>query len=207
MEDFLTKDLTCRLCGNEFSSLAVRKSKQMVTKRDNDFCFHYAREVPFYYNVFICPECGYGFLESFEKEPGEKMKEKIAPLEEDYSGKRDNYLAEKAYQRAIECARMQKEGFAVLASLYLQLAWIYRFREDIENEQTMLSEALGYYIDVYEKSDLADASRVMYLIGELNRRLGNNKEAVFWFSRVANDQECKEAMRRLARQAWQSLRE
>jgi len=207
MEDFLNKDLTCRLCDKEFSATVVRKSKQQVLKKDGDFCFHYAKEVPFYYNVFICPHCGYGFLESFEKEPGAGMREKIAPLPEDYSGRRDNDLAEKAYLRAIECAKMQKENFAVLASLYLQLAWIYRFREDGEKEQAALNEALGYYIDVYEKTDMGDPSKIMYLIGELHRRLGKEKEAVKWFSRVANDKEGNQAMRRLARNAWQSLRE
>jgi len=206
MENFYTKDLGCKLCGADFKSLLVKKSKQAVTKRDSDFCFYYENEVPFYYNVFICPACGYGFLESFEKKPGGKMKESISPLAEDYCGERDNALAEKAYLRAIECAKMQKESDAILASLYLQLAWIYRFREDEVKEEQALNEALGYYIEVYEKSDLADASKVMYLIGELSRRLGN-KEAVFWFSRVANDESGKEAMRRLARQAWQSIKQ
>ena len=207
MDDFFSKDLVCPLCDYAFQSSMVRKSKQQVLKKDSDFCFHYAKEVPFYYYAFICPNCGYGFLESFEKEPGAGMRERIAPLPEDYSGKRDNELAEKAYLRAIECAKMQKENYTVLASLHLQLAWIYRYREDKEKEGAALNEALGYYIDVYEKTDMGDPSKIMYLIGELHRRLGKEKEAVKWFSRVANDKEGNQAMRRLARNAWQSLRE
>ncbi len=206
MDDFLNKNVTCKLCATDFETLMARKSKQAIVKTDPDFCTHYENEVPFYYYIFVCPQCGYAFLENF-KEPGEKMKEKIEPLPEDMSGKRDNNLAEKAYLRAIECARMQRESDAVMASLYLQLAWIYRFRGDEESELAALNEALGYYIDVYEKSDLEDVSKVLYLIGELNRRLGRNKDAVFWFSRVANDQDCSQAMRHRARQAWQSLRE
>ncbi len=206
MDDLLTKNLTCKLCGHEVETLMARKSKQATVKTDSDFCVHYENEVPFYYNVFICPKCGYGFLENF-KDPAKKMKEKIEPLPEDLTGKRDNQLAEKAYLRTLECARMQRESDPVMASLYLQLAWIYRYRGDEENEKTMLNEALGYYIDVYEKSDQGDVSKVLYLIGELNRRLGNNKDAVFWFSRLVNDQNCSQAMRHRARQAWQSLRE
>lgn len=207
MDLFLTKNVNCKLCGNEFSTQFIRKSKLPVVKTDSDFCVHYEQEIPFYYNVLICPECGYGFLDSFAKNPDEKMHEKISPLPDDFSGKRDNALAEKAYQRVIECAKRQKESDAVLASLHLQMAWIFRIRGDQENELTMLNEALGYYIDVYEKSDIEDPSKVIYLIGELNRRLGKNKEAVFWFNKVANDEQSNKAMRRMARQAWQSLRD
>jgi uncharacterized protein len=206
MEDFYTKDLTCELCGREFPSLLVRKSKQAVTKTDSDFCAYYEGEVPYFYHVFICPACGYAFLESFTKKPGNKMKEKLSPLPDFFSGKRDAPTAQLAYKRAIECAKMQREDDAVLASLHLQLGWICRLTGDEQKELAALREALGHYVAVYESSNLPDASKVMYLIGELNRRLGNLKEAVFWYSKVAGDEKCSAAMRRRARDAWQSLR-
>ncbi len=206
MEEFYTKDLTCKLCAKEFQSLLVRKSKQAVMKTDSDFCVYYEGEVPYFYHVFLCPACGYAFLESFAKKPGEKMQEKITALPDFFSGKRDAPTAQLAYKRAIECAKMQREDDAVLASLHLQLAWIFRLTGDEEKELAALREALGYYVAVYESSNLPDASKVMYLIGELNRRLGNLKEAVFWYSKVTNDEKSNVAMQRRARDAWQSLR-
>ncbi len=209
MDDFYTKQQSCKLCSCEFETLVARKSKQPVLKTDSDFCTYYERETPFYYNIFVCPRCSYAFLDSFKK-PGDKVQEKLKnnlkPLEDDFSGRRDHELAEKAFLQAIEVAKLQREGDTVLASLYLQLAWIYRFRGEEESEKAMLEEALSYYVEVYEKSDLEDVSKVLYLLGELNRRLDRAKEAVFWFSKVANDEACNEAMRHRARQAWQSLR-
>ena len=206
MEDLYTKYLTCKLCGREFSSLLVRKSKQAVTKTDSDFCTYYVDEVPYFYHVFICPACGYAFLEPFTKKPGDKIKEKISPLPDYFSGKRDAPTAQLAYKRAIECAKIQREDDAVLASLYLHLGWIFRLTGAEEKELAALREALGYYVAVYESSNLPDASKVMYMIGELNRRLGNAKEAVFWYSRVTSDEKSNAAMRRRARDAWQSMR-
>lgn len=206
MDDFYKKDLTCKLCGREFSSLLVRKSKQAVIKNDSDFCAYYEGEVPYFYHVYICPACGYAFLESFTKKPGDKMKEKLRPLPDFFSDKRDALTAQLAFKRAIECAKMQREDDAVLASLHLQLGWIFRLIGDEQKELAALREALGHYVAVYESSNLLDASKVMYLIGELNRRLGNLKEAVFWYSKVAGDEKSNAAMRRRARDAWQSLR-
>lgn len=206
MEDMYTKELTCMLCSKAFKSRAVRKSKQAVLKTDSDFCMYYEKETPYFYHVNVCPHCGYAFLESFAKKPGEKMKEKLTTLPDFFSGKRDAATAELAYKRAIDCAKMQRENDEIMASLYMQMAWINRLRGDRVKEEAHLGEALAHYTGVYEGSDLEDASKVMYLIGELNRRIGCNKKAVFWFSRVANDENCSQAMRYRARQSWQSLR-
>ena len=146
-------------------------------------------------------------MESFKKNPAESMKIKLTPLPDFFSEKRDAATAELAYKRAIECAQAQREEDDVMASLYLKMAWINRLRGDQEKEKTNMGHALAHYIGVYENSDQVEISRVMYLIGELNRRLGNNKEAVQWFSRVANDSNSSQAMRHRARQAWQTLRQ
>ena len=135
------------------------------------------------------------------------MKAKLTPLPDFFSEKRDAATAELAYKRAIECARMQREEDDIMASLCLQMAWINRLRGDDEKEKVNMEQALAHYVDVYEKSELEDASKVMYLIGELNRRLEREKDAIFWFSRVVNDNNSSQAMRHRARQAWQSLRQ
>lgn len=206
MDELYKKNMQCKLCEKKFTSLGVRRSKQQVASTDSDFCIHYKGEVPYFYFVLVCPECGYAFLESF-KNPPDSMRDRLRPMPDMFSGRRNSMSAELAFKRAVECAKMQKESDAVLASLYLHLAWIYRGRGEEEKEKEMLAEALGYYNDVYEKSDIEDPSRVMYLVGELHRRLGRSKEAVFWFSRVVNDKEANPAMRNRARTAWQLVAE
>lgn len=207
LQDFLKKEYSCNLCSNSFTSLTVKKIAQPVSKTDTDFCVYYERETPYFYHVFVCPECGYAFTESFKKKPAENMRQQISPLPDFFSEKRDAPTAQLAYKRAIECARLQRESDTVLASLYLQLSWILRIKGDQAGEKNAQQEALAYYKGAYEGSDLEDASKVMYLIGELYRRLGDQKEAIYWYSRVANDKKSNQAMRRMAREAWQSLRE
>ncbi|MNI97829.1 hypothetical protein D3C73_1565510 [compost metagenome] len=54
----------------------------------------------------------------------------------------------------------------------------------------------------------ANNARLLYLIGELNRRVGNNHEAVKWFSRVINDKNIVDsAMIHASREQWKLLRE
>ena len=210
MEDLYAKQLKCGLCEHGFTSHLVRRSAQQAADSDSDFRIQYKRETPYFYSVFLCPSCGYAFLESFKKpreKQREKIHEKIRPLPDFFGEKRDAATAELAYKRAIECARLQGEDYIVMASLYLHLAWIHRVRQNAKGEQEALEESLNYYVAVYEKSELSDATKVMYLIGELNRRLGREKDAVFWFSRVVNEDHTNIAMRRMARQAWQQLRE
>lgn len=65
------------------------------------------------------------------------------------------------------------------------------------------------YVKVYEKDGIAgNDARLMYLIGELNRRIGEYSVAVMWFSRLINDQKIMDAaMIRAAREQWVILRE
>ena len=207
MDDFMKKEQTCKVCTKKFTSLLVRKSKQPVVKSDSDFCLYYEKETPFFYHVFICPECGYTFLESFKKDPPPGLREKLTSLPDVFSEKRDASAAELLYKRAIDIARQQKEDDQVLASLHHYLAWAYRFKGDKEKEKTTLSEALAYYRGVYENINVDDPFKVMYLIGDLYGRLGDKNEAVKWFSRVANDKSASQAMRHRSREAWQQLRE
>ncbi|MNJ50328.1 hypothetical protein D3C77_455990 [compost metagenome] len=69
--------------------------------------------------------------------------------------------------------------------------------------------ALDSYIKVYELEGVSGSdARLMYLIGELNRRVGHYNEAVQWFSRVINDKKIMDAaMIRASREQWALLRE
>ena len=50
-------------------------------------------------------------------------------------------------------------------------------------------------------------NKLMFLIGELYRRLGEAKTAVKWFSRVVNDKKIVDAaMIRASRDMWQQVR-
>jgi len=89
------------------------------------------------------------------------------------------------------------------------IAWLYRYQGISDQEQRFLNFSLESYIRVYELDGVgANNARLLYLIGELYRRVGNNNEAVKWFSRVINDKNIMDsAMIHASREQWKILRE
>lgn len=207
MEDLVFKTVHCNLCKHQFKTPRVKRKKQKAITTDPDFCVHYESENPIYYYVAVCPQCGYSFTEAF-KRPKKGIEEKVPSLDDDYLRQRDADIAEKSYWRAIECAMVQEERSAVLAGLYHHLAWVYRLKGDKEKEKEALQKAYQYYYTTYQETYAGDTGRIMYLLGEISRRLGNYKEAVFYLSKVANDRTIADpGLTRQAREIWQRARE
>ncbi len=212
MDALFLKNLKCLACKADFQSSKVRRSKYSVIKVDTDFCTFYRGENPLFYNVFICPQCGYGFTEHFST-PADQVKEEInrhiSPFSLDLGGMRNLDLAVLANMRAIECAQLQNEKDVLKASLYLQIAWFYRIEGDGDAEKIYLEEARRFYDIAFENdTSITDVGRVLYLLGELNRRLGNDKEAIFYLGRVINDKSINDpGIIRMARERWQDIRE
>lgn len=82
------------------------------------------------------------------------------------------------YQLALLTAQTIGEHQRVVAGLLHHIAWLFRYRGMEAEEQRYLRFALEAYISVYEYEwqDQNDA-RLMYMIGELHRRLGEYNEA------------------------------
>ena len=84
----------------------------------------------------------------------------------------------------------------------------HRLESSEVEEIRFLRHALDAYHSVYENESVENDAKLMFLIGELHRRVGDNKEAVFWFSRVVNDTRIVDAsMINASREQWQLLRE
>ncbi len=213
MDLLYDKKYTCPLCQREFTNKRVRISKIRIKQVDSDFCTHYHGENPNYYLVIICPFCGFTYTEN-NSEIKIQGKENLIKflkgnrLKDDFTGARNDELALKAFFRAVNLGESRKEKNLVLANLYLQTAWIYRFMEDGEKEREYLQKALNYFLEFYEKdSRTGNLAKVLYVIAELYRRLGNEKEAVFWFGRIIKDKSITDAgIIRKAREQWQLIR-
>ncbi len=84
-----------------------------------------------------------------------------------------------------------------------------RYEANHNDEKRFLRFALQAYIRVYEVEGVElNNAKLMYLIGELNRRIGEWNDAVRWFSRVVNDKKIVDAaMIRASREQWQLIRE
>ncbi len=211
MDNLFKKTVQCSVCDNSFESAKVRRSKVAVKSIDTDFFTVYRGDNPLFYLVYICPHCGFGFTENFKK-PTEEMQEAflklLSPLPGDYSGHRTLEMGIQAYERALECAHLLNTKNQVLAGLTLHLTWFYREAGNSEKENEYLQKALDYFTAAYEREvESGTLAKTLYLMGELSRRLGDERRAVQCFGRIIGDQTIRDAgIIRMARERWQELR-
>ncbi|GIQ68421.1 DUF2225 domain-containing protein [Xylanibacillus composti] len=217
VEPLYQKEVTCHHCGMGFKTSRVRPSFKKPVRRDTDFCAYYMDETanPEFYVVRVCPYCGFASTESFSESLTDAQKlqfqDKIANYWQitDYGGARSWEEAMKCYKLALLCAQLKKEKPRVISGILHHIAWLYRYKKNHEQESKFLEFALESYIEVYEQEGASvNDARLMYLIGELSRRLKRYNEAVRWFSRVVNDKTIMDAaMIQASREQWQMVRE
>ena len=214
IEGLYDQKIHCPLCSTEYRTKKVLSRAAKVKGVDGDFCAHYSGLNPSHYAVNVCRECGFAFLE--------KTKPKIS------SSQRSQYIADVisrwqprtltegrsvqeavvAFKLAIFCAQYIEEPARTVGGLCLQLAWLYRELEDEEQEMRFLREALEFYRDAYETDTSIELDgRLTYLLGELYRRVGDDRSAVLFFNQLIHDKQAMPKYVRLARKQWELLRE
>ena len=215
LEPLYSINVVCCNCEHQFSTSRVRPSFKKAVRTDADFCAYYNNENPDYYVVRVCPKCGFASTEHSTERLSDMQKKQFAEkigkrwIERDYSGHRDWEIALETYKLALLCAQTIGEKDRIIASLLHHIAWLYRYKGDEEQEQRFLKYCLDSYIRVYELEGVgANNARLLYLIGELNRRTGDYHQAVKWFSRVINDKHIVDsAMIHASREQWGVLRQ
>lgn len=205
----------CCNCEHEFSTSRVRPSLKKAIRRDADFCSYYKNENPDYYVVRVCPSCGFASTENSADKLADWQRKSFSDqvgkrwISRDFGEKRDWEAALETYKLALICAQSIKDKDRIIASLLHHIAWMYRYKGDTAQEQRFLRYSLDMYVKVFENDGIGgNDARLMYLIGELYRRIGEFGNAVKWFSRLINDQKITDAaMIRAAREQWAILRE
>ncbi|KUO61953.1 MAG: hypothetical protein APF84_04785 [Gracilibacter sp. BRH_c7a] len=217
LEPLYDKKVDCPFCGKRFTTKKVRSRFIKPLRVDSDFCpiFSNGSHSPLYYYVVICPECGFAFTEDFtsyfshvsrdnvNKEITAKMDKNV-----NYCGERSFESSIRTYKLAIYSAQLVKEKHIVFAHLCLRLAWAYRGNGDSQEESRFLKLALNEYEKAFINSDFDSEKipemQVLYMIGELNRRLGNYSEAVKFFTAVTEHGDKSKNMKyvNIAREQW-----
>lgn len=192
------RQVTCPVCESVFKARSVKTSSYRVLKQDSDLFINYALVNPYFYDVWICNNCGYSAMKNdFNKIRNfqvDSIKQKVTSK---WSGK--NYPDIYDINIAIERYKLSLLNYFVMeaksskkAMNCLKLAWMYRILEDKTNELVFLNHSLEGFNDAYFNENFPiygmDKFTCMYLIGELNRRVGNDSEAMSWFSKVITTQ-------------------
>lgn len=216
MEPLYQSKIECICCEFTFMTSRVRPSFKRAARTDTDFCGYYKTEVnPDFYVVRVCPNCGFAStengMERLNDQQRKQYHEKIGVRwkNQDYGGERSAKQAMASYKLALLSAQAIGEKDRVIAGILHHIAWLFRYEENHIDEKRFLRFALQAYIRVYEVEGVAlNNAKLMYLIGELNRRIGEWNDAVRWFSRVVNDKKIVDAaMIRASREQWQLIRE
>ncbi|MPN01960.1 hypothetical protein SDC9_149173 [bioreactor metagenome] len=219
MADILyTVDKNCSVCNKGFPVTKVR-TRIVKIKQDTDFCTYYKDVNPYYYTVWVCPHCGYAAQDNhfpnITSANIAKVSEFLAAREVNInlSGVRTRDQAVAAYKLAIFFSEMESVTASEIAGLYLRLGWLFREGEMVAEETLALAKAAQYFDQALSKERLPIAGMsevsLMYLVGELLRRVGRNEEALRYFSKVVSNPQAKMEKRILdmARDAWHESRE
>jgi uncharacterized protein len=221
IEPLYDKKYTCAMCESSFTTKKVRSRFVKVLNFDTDFAPLYADgfENPNFYYINVCPDCGYSFTDDFSSyfPPGAKqvIQDKICNqwVPHDYGAERTIQDALNTFKLAAYSSMLKKEKHIVTAGLYIRLAWLYRSTENLDQELRFLKLALKEYTESYSTGDYKGTQvselRLMYLIGELSRRIGNTQDAVRFFSKVIEKQRqsVEPQIIQLAKDRWQEMRE
>ncbi|MCM3749695.1 DUF2225 domain-containing protein [Paenibacillus pasadenensis] len=215
MEPLYEIEVTCPCCESPFPTSRVRSSFKRAIAVDTDFCGYYKDGANAdFYVVRVCPECGFASTENSTRHlrPDQKQAYYQAIGNEwksrSYAGSRTREQAIACYKLALMTAQAIGEKERLVAGLLHHIAWLHRYGGEAEQERRFMKFALDAYQSVFEHEHVDNDAKLMYLIGELYRRLDDRKEAVRWFSRVVHDNSIMDAgMIQASRRQWQLIRE
>ncbi|OLO27598.1 hypothetical protein BTR23_19745 [Alkalihalophilus pseudofirmus] len=220
MDPLYDKEIICLCCEKKYSTKRLRTRYIRAIKTGSDFFTVYKdlEHNPYLYEVHVCPDCGFSATDQFSNyfSPGAKdkvMNELSAHwISRNFGRERSLNEAIVTYKLAVFSGILKKEKHIVLAGLYLRVGWLYRIKENNEQEKRFLRLAINEYENSYQQSDFIGTQlteiRIIYLLGELNRRIGLNANAIKYFSRVIQHREKdrEKKVLEMAREQWYLIR-
>ncbi|GMQ65099.1 DUF2225 domain-containing protein [Vallitalea maricola] len=219
------RKVLCPVCGEKFITRTVRAGKAKLLSIDTDLRPKYDIITPYMYDVILCNCCGYAALSKFFKKitgtQADWIKKQISNT---YRGREypDEYTYEVAIERyklALLNAVVKKVKASEKAYICLKIAWLYRcyseellqnenpshelIEENHKYEMIFIEKAYEGFINTYENEDFPvcgmQEMTVMYLIGDLARKLGKLDESTKWVSKVIVSKTANERLKDKAR--------
>ena len=188
------KQIICPVCNSQFKAKTVKSKSPRVVSKDSDFFIRYSVANPYFYDVCICNSCGYAAMKSdFEKLKSHKKELVLSNVTpkwkpREYPDILDEKLAIERYKLALLNAVLINLPDSTKAMISLKIAWMHRLLDDTTQETLFLKQALEGFNDAYIKEILPiyglQRDSLMYLLGELNRKLGNYQNSLLWYSKT-----------------------
>ncbi|MFJ7848044.1 DUF2225 domain-containing protein [Peribacillus sp. NPDC097206] len=221
LQPLYDKSIECLHCKQTSTTKKIRSRFIKVSRYDTDFCPIYENPDAnaLYYYIHVCRHCGFSYSEDFSRyfppTTKEVIEEKICSKwnPHHFSDVRSVEDAIKTYKLASYCGSLKKEKHIILAGIHLRIAWLYRFQNKQEQENRFLRLALQEYEASYSSGDFSGTQvsevRILYLAGDISKRIGNTQAAIKFLSMVLERQ--KHAMEssiiQMARDRWHEIKE
>jgi len=183
-------DLKCPVCDTRFRSQAVVSTNSFGGKR-TDFHERAAGTQPLPYLIHTCNRCGYSgaerdFTEEADVTPTlkEHVWNELAPVAS------TGMTGSEKYEAAAKVAEWQALDVRHVADLLLRAAWCCVDESDTEAERFFRRKAAWKFEEALASYDgVAREERAVltYLVGELWRRVGDDRQATAWFNRVGSE--------------------
>lgn len=203
------KQIICPVCNAHFKIKTVKSKSPRISSKDSDFFIRYSIVNLYFYDVIICNSCGYAALRSdfnnIKSHKKELVFSNVTPKwkPRTYPDILDETLAIERYKLALLNAILLNLLDSTKSMISLKIAWMYRLLENDTLEKTFLLQALEGFNYAYTKEVFPiygmQRDAFMYLLGELNRRVGNYQDALLWFSKIIVNVNSSYKIKELAR--------
>jgi uncharacterized protein (DUF2225 family) len=184
-------ELTCPVCETHFRSQAVVSTNSFGGKR-TDFHERAAGTQPLPYLVHMCHRCGYtgaerDFTDEADVSPmlREQVWTELAP-----QIAKPTVLGSEKYEAAAKVAEWQGMEPRHVADLLLRAAWCCVDEGDVEAERFFRRKAAWAFersLDGFDGVSQEERAVLTYLVGELWRRVGDQRRARQWFDQVPQE--------------------
>jgi len=185
---FKTSSFICPSCSSNFEARIVKSVTHQG--QDSDFFPHYLGENPLPFFLVRCPECSFtAYPEDYAPKMGEQNKVTPAFIKKVLSLPVAKKLPEEALKFFIAgkvYEENQRNPYHI-GNLYLRGSWCCRLIENRKLEIELQQLAVKYLKQSVERSTITNPDNlpiVIYLVGELYRRLEDRQSAREWFGSV-----------------------
>ena len=203
------KEIKCPVCEHNFKVRMVKSASPRIQKKDADFYIKYDVINPYFYDVWLCNYCGYsGMKADFVKIKEHQKALILSKITPKWHGKTypevyNVNIAIERYKLSLYSSVIMESSSSRKAMNCLKIAWMYRLSEDSDNELLFLDQALEGFNDAFTNESTPiygmDHGTLMYLIGELYRRVNEFGNANLWFSKLITSTNVDQKIKEMAR--------
>jgi uncharacterized protein (DUF2225 family) len=203
------KQFECPVCEEHFASNVVRESKMRMRSVEFDLHPICSPINPNFYDVIICPKCGYAAVKEYfaniTSRQAATILAEITPKykAQDYPAQLDEDLAIKRYEQVLRCALAKNAKDGEKAYICMKLMWFYRLKGDVDNQKRFAELTLKGFSNALANErlpimGLADDT-ITYLLGALHMVLGDTRSAMWHLSEVVVSKTASDRLKDKAR--------